>query len=213
LEEAAGRIRDKALAGEYRRALLDRFFQRRASAGRRAGPVARPIRVQRPVPAPAAAEAERCRTLLAILLRHPNLLPDIEEALGTLDLPPPLARLRTAILDWSVASETLDSAGLLTQLTLSGLDGDVVQTLASVPVPLPACAAADAQPAEAAAGWWHMFGLLHRSRLEEEVLAASREFAQRPDVATQRRLVALCTARDALRRGEGSGGDGFDAEL
>jgi DNA primase len=211
LEQAAGRIADKSLASEYRRALLDRFFAERSRRGATHPP--RGATAPRPIPDAAGATAERYRTLLAILLRHPNLLPDIEEALGTLDLPPPLARLRTAILDWSVASETLDSAGLLTQLTLSGLDGDVVQTLASVPVPLPACAAADAQPAEAAAGWWHMFGLLHRSRLEEEVLAASREFAQRPDVATQRRLVALCTARDALRRGEGSGGDGFDAEL
>ena len=45
-------------------------------------------------------------------------------------------------------------------------------------------------------------GLMHRSRLEEEVVAASREFANRPDDAAQRRLIALCTARDALRRGE-----------
>ncbi len=108
LEEAAGRIRDKALAGEYRRALLDRFFQRRVPAGRRAGPVARAIRVQRPVPAPAVAEAERCRTLLAILLRHPGLLHDVEEALGGIDLPAPLARLRNEILGWAERSQALE---------------------------------------------------------------------------------------------------------
>jgi DNA primase len=71
-----------------------------------------------------------------------------------------------------------------------------------VTYPLPACAHPDAQPAEAEAGWWHIFGLMHRGRLEEEVAAASRDFASRPDEAAQRRLIALCTARDALRRGE-----------
>jgi hypothetical protein len=38
-------------------------------------------------------------------------------------------------------------------------------------------------------------------RLENEVANASQAFAQRADAITQRRLVALCTARDALRGG------------
>jgi len=210
LEEAAGRIRDKALAAEYRRALLDRFFQRRAGfSGRRGPPPARPIRVARPVPAAGNAEAERCRTLLAILLRHPGLLHDVEEALGTLALPAMLARLRDAVLSWAERSQTLDSAGLITHLTQVGLAEEAAQALSAVPYPLPACARADAQPADAEAGWWHIFGLMHRGRLEEEVAAASRAFASHPDEAAQRRLIALCTARDALRRGE----QGQDAEL
>jgi DNA primase len=208
LEEAAGRIRDKPLAGEYRRALLDRFFQRRPAGGRRGGaPTARPV--QRPVPAAAAAEAERGRTLLAILLRHPGLLHDIEEALGAIDLPPPFARLRAAILHWAAISPALDSNALVTHLTSAGLAAEAAQALSAVPYPLPGCARADAQPAEAEAGWWHIFGLMHRGRLEEEVAAASRAFASRPDEAAQRRLIALCTARDALRRGE----QGQDADL
>jgi DNA primase len=211
LEEAAGRIRDKALAGEYRRALLDRFFQRRASAGRRAGPVARPIRVQRPVPAPAAAEAERCRTLLAILLRHPGLLHDVEEALGGIDLPLPLTRLRNEILTWAEQSQALDSGDLVTHLTSAGLAAEAAQALSAVPYPLPACARPDAQPAEAEAGWWHFFGLLDPGRLEREVEVARRELAARTGdaaVVAQRRLVALRTAFEALQRGE----QGQDAE-
>jgi DNA primase len=82
------------------------------------------------------------------------------------------------------------------------LAAEAAQALSAVTYPLPACAQADAQPAEAEAGWWHIFGLMHRGRLEEEVAAASRDFARRPDHAAQRRLIALCTARDALRRGE-----------
>jgi DNA primase len=210
LEEAAGRIRDKALASEYRRALLDRFFQRRASFPARRGlPPVRPVRISRPLPAPANAEAERCRTLLAILLRHPRLLHDVEEALGTVALPSPLARLRSEVLRWAEVSQTLDSEGLITHLTQVGLAEDVAQALSAVPYPLPACARPDAQPADAEAGWWHIFGLMHRGRLEEEVAAASRAFASHPDEAAQRRLIALCTARDALRRGE----QGQDTEL
>jgi DNA primase len=82
------------------------------------------------------------------------------------------------------------------------LANEAAQVLSAVPVPLPACAAADAQPAEAEAGWWHIFGLMHRSRLEEEVAAARRDFTLRPDQTAQRRLIALAAAADALRRGE-----------
>jgi len=56
-------------------------------------------------------------------------------------------------------------------------------------------------PAEAASGWWHFFGLMNPSRLEEEVAAARITFAATADDAAQRRLIALCTARDALRGG------------
>lgn len=144
-----------------------------------------------------------------ILLRHPRLLHDVEEALGAIDLPAPLAGLRNELLRWAEQSQTLDADDLITHLTSAGLAADAVQAQSSVPYPLPACARPDAQPAEAEAGWWHIFGLMHRGRLEEEVAAASREFVSRPDEAAQRRLIALCTARDALRRGE----QGQDVEL
>jgi DNA primase len=204
LEETAGRIRDRALASEYRRALLDRFYQRRPTfTARRGGaPMARPIRVARPVPTEDTAEAERSRTLLAILLTHPGLLHDVEEALAAIALAPPLDRLRAELLRWAEQSETLDSSGVITHLTSAGLAAEAAQALSAVPYPLPACALPDAQPAEAEAGWWHIFGLMHRGRLEEEVASASRAFASHPDEAAQRRLIALCNARDALRRGE-----------
>jgi DNA primase len=208
LEEAAGRIRDRALASEYRRVLLDRFFARRAQRGRPAA-AGRPIRVVRPVPAPDLAEAERCRTLLAILLRHPRLLHDVEEALGGIELAPPLARLRSELAAWAEQSQALDSDGLITHLTSAGLAAEAAQALSAVPYPLPACARPDAQPAEAEAGWWHIFGLMHRGRLEEEVAAARNAFAARLDEAGQRRLIALRTALEALQRGE----HGQDAEI
>ncbi len=88
----------------------------------------------------------------------------------------------------------------MTHLTEIGLAAEAAQTLAAVPYPLPACAGPDAMPAEAEAGWWHIFGLMDRGRLEAEVAAAMRELAEHgDDEAAQRRLIALCDARNALR--------------
>ena len=199
LEAAAAEIKDKGLARESRRALLDRFFAQRPRKGM---PAPRPILLARPVPDAADARTERCRTLLAILLRHPNLLHDVEEAFGALDLPPPLDRLRRAILAWSLTAAALDSAALIAQLHAAGLAAEAAQALSAVPVPLPACAAPDAQPAEAEAGWWHIFALMHRNQLEADVAAATREAAQSGNEAAFRRLKALAAAREALRRGE-----------
>ena len=105
-----------------------------------------------------ATHAEQARTLLAILLSHPSLLGDVEEAFGGIDLPPPLARLRAAMLEWAERAELLDSAALFTHLQAVGLAADAAQALSALPNPLPACAAPDAMPAEAKEGWWHFFG-------------------------------------------------------
>ncbi len=210
LEAAAGKIRDKTLSHEYRRALLERFFARRPQPGARGrsgdrgkpGGFKPPPAFHRPTPQAGVAADERARNMVAILLRHPALLHDIEEAFATIELPHPLSELRTAILHWGDAAETLDSAALMTHLTQTGLAAAAAQALSAVPIPLPACAAPDAMPAEAEAGWWHFFGLMNPVRLEEEVAAAMREFTRHADKAIERRLIVLCTARNALRQGE-----------
>ncbi len=192
---AAGRIADRSLATEYRGALLDRFYASRKRPGKAAPPKARPARTPSTLD---ATQAERGRCLVAILLLHPDLLRDVEEAFAALELSPAMSRLRDAILH-ACERNVLDSAALLSHLNASGAMEEAAQALASVPYRLPACAHADAMPAEAEAGWWHIFGLMHRSQLDEEVAAASRAFKDRPDdEAAQRRLIALCNAREAL---------------
>ena len=198
LEEAAGRIRNKPLASEYRRALLDRFFAHRPGNARRGAAAKSPVPVQRPVATPEAIAAERARALVAILLNHPYLLPHLEERFGELALPPPLARLRGAILQWGTALESLDSTALMNHLKSTGLAAEAAQALSAVP----SCGAPDASPAEAEAGWWHFFGLMDRGRLEEEVATAQRRLAGRFDAVNQRRLIALRTAFEALCKGE-----------
>jgi len=212
-EAVADRVEDKPLAWEMRRFFRDQMRVRRpeqVGMVPRGRPAPRtgaaglrpPPRIQRRAPVDGVAAAERARTMVAILLRHPGLLPDVEEAFATLDLLPGLVRVRDAILQWSQSSEKLDSEGLMSHLTHSGLAAEATQALSAAPVPLPGCAAADAMPAEAGAGWWHFFGLMNPERLDEEVEAARAAFAQQADEAAQRRLILLTTTRAALLRGE-----------
>jgi DNA primase len=208
LDGAARRITDKALAAEYREALRGRFFaERRQGRGSRAGGV-RPARLlPRPLPGEHDVETERLRILTAILLHQPMLLRDVEHAYVGLDLPRLLSVLRTALLEWAETVEILDSQGLLSHLTISGLQAEVDQVLATVPVPLPACASSEAKPAEAAAGWWHIFGFLSVQRLGEEIALAEAACARDLTPQSQNRLLALKAALNKVTSGEPDGVD------
>ena len=197
LDEAAGKIGDKALAGEYRSALREQFFSStRRKFGAPVRQVARPLRMQPGI----EVEAERHRALLAILLNHPELISDVAEALSGLPLSREYGALRDTILHWHDSADVLDSASLMNHLGQSGQAVQAELLLSGRPMPLPVCAGPAAMPAEAESGWWHFFGLLNRPRLEQEVEAARAAFERAPGSAAQARLVALCAARDALAR-------------
>ncbi len=210
LSGAAGAIADKALGAEYRRILLDRFF----AATRQQGPGGRPPPARRP-PRPAISEgpirAERARMLLAVILRHPWLLAQVEEALGLLDLPDgPPAQLRAAILAWHPAAERVDSEGLIAHLRTSGWEDAVAWALS--PAGLPLAARAEALPGEVEEGFWHFFLRLRgEAELIEDQQEARRILAETNDPAAQRRLILLSEALDAVRRGEGTAGASGDA--
>ncbi|MBB5688963.1 DNA primase [Roseomonas alkaliterrae] len=205
LTGAAWAITDKALAAEYRRVLLDRFFA--AFRGGRGGPAA-PRRIARPAIAEPATRAERARMLLAILLRHPWLLPQVEEAVGLLDLPDgPPAQLRAAILAWHGGAERVDSEGLIAHLARCGLEDAVAWALA--PAGLPLAARAEALPGEVEEGFWHFFLRLRgEADLIEDQQEARRILAETNDPAAQRRLILLTEALEAIRRGEAAAASG-----
>jgi DNA primase len=150
---------------------------------------------------------ERVRILTAILLRHPGIWHDVEHAFAGLDLPLPFDLLRSALRDWSETADVLDSQALMSHLTISGLQTEAQQALATVPVPLPACAALAAMPAEAEAGWWHIFGFLNVQRLGEEVALAEAACAQDLTPQSQNRLLALKAALNKVNSGEPDGVD------
>lgn len=197
LVEAAARIPDRALAAEYRQALLDRFFadRRRGRAegpGRRPDPSAQPLR---PALNPDLAREEQGCLLALIAHRHPDLLHDIEEAWERVELPSWLSRLRASIL-----SATLDSDPSVNHLPTSGTDPDLARAeeLVRRRGSLPRCATADTMPAEAEAGWWHFFGLLQHTKLDDEIRAAGARLASDFTEARVRQMTALIGARAEL---------------
>jgi DNA primase len=215
----AGRIPDRSLAAEYRSLFLDRFFaqRRRAAPSNRAantnsgaGFGQRRERPQAPVALGArprvselATEEERGRVLVAILLAHPTLLPDLEESFALIDLPPALAAIRGGMGDWLATHPTLDSQSLWNHLDTLGLAGAASAALDARP--LPACAMAGALPAEAADNWRQIFGLMRRTHAERELAEQQLAFERAPSEATERRLVALAGAVQRLRRGDVDG--------
>jgi DNA primase len=206
LEAAASSIQDKGLAAEYRRSLLDRFF----AATRRGAPKQPGLRPVRPTLGADAASTSRARKLTAILLHHPELSRDLEEAYGSLPLADAIRPLRDAMLAYFAHHERLDSIALMDHLQALGLSAELRLTLDETP----SCGRPGVQPAEAEAGWWHFYGLMHREGLENAVEAARRQFVANPDdAATLARFNALCLASFRLRRGEQSDtGQDTDAE-
>ncbi len=199
LEAAASAIKDRALAGEYRRALLARYF-----AGRRLGAPKAGLRPARPSLDADATWLSRAAKLTAILLHHPELARDLEEAYGALRLPESLHRLRDAMLAYISDTDTLDSAGLVNHLQTLGLTADLSRVLDETP----SCGRPGAQPAEAEAGWWHFYGLMHRDGLEDAVRTARQHYEASPDdTAALARFNALCVAALRLRRGEQADAD------
>ncbi len=205
LIEASGRIGDKSLAWEYRAALLERFKASRSRTGGRRPGVIEKRRFPRPTLHSDHTTTERARILTAIILRHPFLLHDLGHAYHTLAVDPVLERLRDAIEIWAESAGTLDSAGLMDHLTKSGFQCDVDHVLATAPMPLPACASAEAMPAEAESGWWHIFGFLNEELLREEVALAQEETARNLTPETWRRQKALVEALAKIRSGEPDG--------
>jgi DNA primase len=204
LEAAARRIPDRALAGEYRRVLLDRYFASRPGAsrpapGRRAPPRRALVRV---APVAGTDVSERSRILTAILLRHPALLHDVEHAYAALELPQPFDRLREALCNWADTADVLDSQALMDHLTTSGLQAEAEQALAAVPFPLPACASSAAMPAEAEAGWYHYYGLMRRNLLDRDVEDALLRYRSDQTEHNHRVLRNLSVVRERSSRAQ-----------
>ncbi|MFH5924861.1 DNA primase [Roseomonas xinghualingensis] len=227
LAAAAGRIPDKALAAEYRRALLDRFFEttrpqrpQRQSGGNGFAPrggnrpgFRPPPRLPPRVPPEASnARMEQARCLLAITMTHPWILNEVEEAFALLDLPqghPSV--LQAALLAWYAGlalteasgdgRTSLDSGILMTHLQAIGLDE--ARNWVMRATGLPREASPDALPGETLDGWWHFFGFLRgEGALVEDLVAAGRDLVAANDAAAQARVIRLSQALSDLRRGE-----------
>jgi DNA primase len=149
-----------------------------------------------------AIKLERTRNLLAILLHHPALLPEVEEALAALELPAgDCTQLREALLAWLPGADHLDSMKLMDHLREAGRE--TAASWATRKRGLSQAADPGAQPKEALEAWWHFFGLLRgEAELIEDRAEAERMLVATNDPVAQQRLISLNKALDALRRGE-----------
>ncbi len=195
LDAAAAKIANKGLSQEYQYALRDkfrnafRFFRKGGNA--MPPPPRRSARVLRSVD---DTQHERAKLLTAILLFHPGIIPDVEEAWASIEVSLPLTRLRSAMLQMEHVS-ALDSGTLLAHLQNSSFADDVALVLAAASA-LPASARPEAMPAEAEGAWWHFFGLIRGlASLNDEVAEAGREHAEKQSEATQQRLIGLRRAQ------------------
>jgi DNA primase len=223
LDEAAGRVADKMLAWEYRDELRKKFRESHQSKFYQGGSSVRfgdsrrvraaPVRFVRLQIDRTSTITERYRILTASLLRHPYLLQDgyVRNAYESLSLDGPLARLQTALLDWTGEAETLDFPSLMGHLTESGCSSEIEQVFAKGALPLPRCTALTAILAEVVEGWWHFFGLLSVERLREEVVLAKMDADRNPTTETEFRLNAMKGALLRVESGEADGAGQVDA--
>jgi DNA primase len=175
LVEAASRIPDTTLAGEYRALLLNRFFAERRGAGRNGfKKPAESASLPRATIDPTWPDSIRAQIMTATLLANPALFPDVEEAFARVPLPPACDRLRTQISNFAADANTLDSEGLFTHLSGLGLDEEarIVEAVAAShyrPDP-------DQGPAETVAAWWSWYLLMDFSM---DMLRQHRDEQQR----------------------------------
>jgi hypothetical protein len=159
----------------------------------------------RTAPDPGQAHEARWDILLGLAVRHPGLLPNIHEAFALLAAPPQHRALHAALLDLPTPvhdAAPLDTEGAMNHLRSLGLAAVAAQALRAVARLLPAPLSGDASPAEVEATWWHFFGLMDPTRLDDEIARARVSFEACADSPSLRRLTALVEARAALRRGE-----------
>jgi DNA primase len=198
LTEIAAKIPDKALGSEYRAMLLDRFFAERRGPVRAKPPAARPA-----LPDADIANERRARLLLATLLAHPALIPDVEEAFAHIPLPEAMARVRDGVADFAAREKKLDRESLLTHLLRLGLaeQARLIESQAAQDYR----ALEDDSLAAAAQRWWGWYNLMDDSlnRLRAQCDEQQRALAVNPDdTAALARLIRYTELLLAAKSGE-----------
>ncbi|MBN3867303.1 DNA primase [Gluconobacter kondonii] len=216
-------IPDRALSSEYRSTLLDMFFERfrrKKTFQRKAG---ESLKLSTQAPGAMrdveSGNVERLNIMTTMLLLHPDILPEVEQAYAGLSLPSDLDRLRSALLDWSCQEEgrdTLTEESCMAWLEEHGL-ADLAGALKSGPLPR---GVGDGKvrdeilKVDVIESWWHFYALVNfqtfERTLEEDVTKAvvngdMESFVDETGQSGLRFPSALMTrlrVRDALKSGE-----------
>ncbi|MBS1031588.1 DNA primase [Gluconobacter cerinus] len=211
-------IPDRALASEYRSTFLDMFFAR----FRRGGGSKKPFQ-KKGVPLPLSTQApgemrhieqgsvERLNILTAMLLRYPDILPEVEQAYSSLALPVDLDRIRSALLDWSCQDEDLTEENCHRWIEAHGLT-DIVAGVTESPMPREVGLGKDRDEVlkiDVVESWWHFYGLVNFRNFEREVANDIQATIMQVysgggggDSSFPESLLARMRVLEALRRGE-----------
>lgn len=217
LTEAAAKIPDRALAGEYRSSLLDRFFATyRGRKGSRPG-ASGGSRFQdagggtdiAPAP-PADGNAARLIQLTALVLRYPRLTGAVADHWCQLNLPEALTDLREAVLD-AVASGALSEdiqdddvacVQLREILAEQGLAERADALIREACLPKPGRVTGDGltdTPPEIR--WWHFYAASNRETFEADLTRDTEQWMNNGmDPAQWDRLKQRIEALALLRR-------------
>ncbi|MFT9049306.1 DNA primase [Gluconobacter cerinus] len=211
-------IPDRALASEYRSTFLDMFFAR----FRRGGGSKKPFQ-KKGAPLPLSTQApgemrhieqgsvERLNILTAMLLRYPDILPEVEQAYSSLALPVDLDRIRSALLDWSCQDEDLTEENCHRWIEAHGLT-DIVGAVTESPMPREVGLGKDRDEVlkiDVVESWWHFYGLVNFRNFEREVANDIQATIMQVysgggggDSSFPESLLARMRVLEALRRGE-----------
>lgn len=207
-------IPDRNLASEYRSTLLDMFFAQFRRRGGKATPPARQVGAAGGQYVVSGSD-ERLRLLTVLVLKYPNILPEIEQAYSELELPSGLDELRAALFDWIAHDEgDLTHKRCMAWLKQQGLGPIVEEILASSGVRSrkrdeQGVEGEDLLREEIVGRWWHFYGFLNFEAFEKavthdiEAAIRSAYAGNGEDGGTfPAKLLARMRILDALRRGE-----------
>ena len=219
-------IPDRSLSSEFRSTFLDMFFERfRKGNGKKQQFKGDRKSLSLPLSQENAGENrrvevgadERLNILTALLLKHPDILPHVEQAYSHLVLPESLDLLRGALLDWAAQGGELTDESCQAWLEEHGLQ-DLTEALLAGPLPREVGSKRekdDVLKVEIIESWWHFYGLVNFASFEREVKhdiqeAIMKAYASDAPAADDsgggaafpESLLARMRVLDALRRGE-----------
>lgn len=162
LDDQAARIADRSVQQYYRQAFRDRLYQTYGSTRRNESnyqnkknnfkKTVTPVPLSRPGQ---VAAQRRVFVLLATAINHPQIVADIDEELGRMDISayPRLDALRQKVLREVLEQPTLDSAGLINHLKQEGYQPELEMLLSDSVYIHAGFAKPSAEYAAAIRGW------------------------------------------------------------
>jgi DNA primase len=228
----AGAIQDDIVRREYQRSFRDMLWDlhrkhsrgklkqhrrqaiRELRADRRDGREGRGPAADQPFGAKLMRDAgrrlirRRQEIVLAALVNHPVLIPELDEALDLLAFDADLDKLRAALQEHALSGEALDRESLTHHLLQHGLEAVVAGVTDRAVYSLAPQVRPQAEPGEARALLEHMVLIRQQSDLMGEYRSAGRAPAagSEPDARHDTRLAAL---RRSVEEGEGRLGVGL----